>query len=248
MTWSSAKHSVKFGGDARKFNWDMLGFFQNRGYFQFTTPITSRTSLADGTGNAFASFLLGTPALSQRQAGTPSMVMRQMTYAAFVQDDWRVTPALTINAGLRYEIQTPLHDISKILTNLDFSKGAPVAFVGGQNGYPKGLVYIDKNNVAPRVGVAWSPGEAKNVLRAGAGIFYSYPDMNLWCNQVHNVPLVFPEIRVNNAATPAVGFGFAPPVLGQTLTELYRHRHAPADSAHRSGQRELRAPVDRRHR
>ncbi len=220
VTWSSGKHSVKFGGDARKFNWDMLGFFQNRGYFQFTTPITSRTSLADGTGNAFASFLLGTPALSQRQAGTPSMVMRQMTYSAFVQDDWRVSPALTINAGLRYEIQTPLHDISKILTNLDFSKGAPVAFVGGQNGYPKGLVYIDNNNIAPRFGVAWSPGDAKNVLRAGGGIFYSYPDMNLWCNQVHNVPLVFPEIRVNNAATPAVGFGFAPPVLGQTLTSF----------------------------
>ena len=137
VTWSSGKHSVKFGGDARKFNWDMLGFFQNRGYFQFTTPITSRTSLADGTGNALASFLLGTPALAQRQAGTPSMVMRQMTYAAFIQDDWRVSPALTINAGLRYELQTPLHDISKILTNLDFSKGAPVAFVGGQNGYPR---------------------------------------------------------------------------------------------------------------
>ena len=49
-------------------------------------------------------------------------------------------------------------------------------------------------------------------------MFYSYPDMNLWCNQVHNVPLVFPEIQVNNAATPTVGFGFAPPVLGRTLT------------------------------
>ena len=59
MTWSTGHHSIKFGGDARKFNWDMLGFFQNRGYFQFTTPITSRTSLLDGTGNAFASFLLG---------------------------------------------------------------------------------------------------------------------------------------------------------------------------------------------
>ena len=81
-------------------------------------------------------------------------------------------------------------------------------------------MYIDNNNVAPRFGVAWSPGETKNVLRAGGGIFYSYPDMNLWCNQVHNVPLVFPEIRVNNAATPAVGFGFAPPVLGQTLTSF----------------------------
>src|SRR6185436_14068823 len=126
------------------------GFFQNRGYFQFTTPIKSRTSLADGTGNALASFLLGTPALAQRQAGTPSMQMRQMTYAMFIQDDWRVTPSLTLNLGVRYDLQTPLDDISKILTNLDFANGAPVAFVGGQNGYPSGLVFTDKNNIGPR--------------------------------------------------------------------------------------------------
>src|SRR4029079_15998812 len=217
VTRSVGKHSFKFGGDARKFNWDMLGFFQNRGYFQFTSPLTSRTSLVDGTGNALASFLLGTPTLAQRQAGTPSMKMRQRTHNLFFQDDWRVTPSLTINAGLRYEWQTPLHDISKILTNLDFSSGAPVAFVGGQNGYPQGLVYVDRNNIAPRAGFAWAPRGAGHVIRAGAGVFYSYPDMNLWCNQVHNVPLVFPEIQLNNAANPTVtSFGFGPPVLGRT--------------------------------
>jgi hypothetical protein len=231
VTWSAGAHSIRFGGDARRFVWDMLGFFQNRGYFQFTSPITSRTSLADGTGDPLASFLLGMPALAQRQAGTPSMNMRQMTYDGFIQDDWRITPSFTLNAGLRYELQTPLHDIHKILTNLDFSQGAPVAFVGGQNGYPAGLVYTDKNNVAPRVGFAWAPNGAKNVLRAGGGIFYAYPDMNLWCNQVHNVPLVFPEIQTNNAATPTINtFGFAPPVLGRTLvgfTAIDTHLQIP---------------------
>ncbi len=244
VTWSLGTHSIKFGGDARKFNWDMLGFFQNRGYFQFTSPLTSRTSLADGTGNALASFLLGLPALAQRQAGTPSMKMRQWTYDWFIQDDWRVSPSLTINAGLRYELQTPLHDISKILTNLDFSSGRPVAFVGGQLGYPKGLVFTDKNNFAPRFGVAWAPHEAKNVLRAGAGIFYSYPDMNLWCNQVHNVPLVFPEILANNVANPTVtSFGFGPPVLGRTLvgfTAIDMHLQIPRiDQASVSYERRL---------
>jgi carboxypeptidase family protein len=231
VTWSLGAHSVRFGGDARRFVWDMLGFFQNRGYFQFTSPITSRTSLADGTGDPLASFLLGTPALAQRQAGTPSMNMRQTTYDAFIQDDWRITSSFTLNAGVRYELQTPLHDIHKILTNLDFSGGAPVAFVGGQNGYPRGLVHTDKNNIAPRVGFAWAPNNAKNVIRAGAGIFYAYPDMNLWCNQVHNVPLVFPEIQTNNAATPAINtFGFAPPVLGRTLvgfTAIDTHLQIP---------------------
>jgi hypothetical protein len=246
VTWSTGAHSVRFGGDARRFVWDMLGFFQNRGYFQFTSPITSRTSLADGTGDPLASFLLGTPALAQRQAGTPSMNMRQMTYAAFVQDDWRIAKSLTLNAGLRYELQTPLHDIHKILTNLDFSKGAPVAFVGGQNGYPAGLVYTDRNNLAPRVGLAWAPHDARTVLRAGGGIFYSYPDMNLWCNQVHNVPLVFPEIQTNNAATPAINtFGFSPPVLGRTLvgfTAIDTHLQIPRiEEASVSVERQLAA-------
>lgn len=244
LTWSAGRHSIRFGGDARRFVWDMLGFFQNRGYFQFTSPITSRTSLADGTGDPLASFLLGTPALAQRQAGTPSMNMRQMTYDAFVQDDWRVTPSLTINAGLRYDRQTPLQDIHKILTNLDFSRGAPVAFVGGQNGYPKGLVHTDRNNIAPRAGLAWAPGGGRSVYRAGGGIFYSYPDMNLWCNQVHNVPLVFPEIQTNNAANPAINaFGFAPPVLGRTLvgfTAIDTHLQIPRiTQASASFEREL---------
>jgi hypothetical protein len=231
VTWSLGAHSLRFGGDARRFVWDMLGFFQNRGYFQFTSPITSRTSLADGTGDPLASFLLGTPALAQRQAGTPSMNMRQTTYDLFVQDDWRITPAFTLNAGLRYELQTPLQDINKILTNLDFSNGPPVAFVGGQNGYPKGLVYTDKNNLAPRAGFAWSLNDGMSVVRGGTGVFYAYPDMNLWCNQVHNVPLVFPEIQTNNAANPAITtFGFAPPVLGRTLvgfTAIDTHLQIP---------------------
>src|SRR4029453_1471912 len=82
----------------------------------------------------------------------------------------------------------------------------------------KGLGFTDQNNIAPRFGVAWSPHEGRNVLRAGGGVFYSYPDMNLWCNQVHNVLLVFPEILANNAANPTVrSFGFGPPVLGRTL-------------------------------
>src|SRR5207245_2829628 len=100
---------------------------------------------------------------------------------------------------------------------LDWVGGKPVAYVGGQSGYPEGLAFADKNNLAPRLGVAFAPGSGKNVLRAGYGIFYSYSDMNLWCNQVHNVPLVFPQIIQSNNFVPSInGFGFAPPVLGQT--------------------------------
>ena len=231
LTWLRGNHSLKFGGDVRYFKWDMLGFFQNRGFFSFTPGFTTRTATNDGTGNALASFLLGLPVIAQRQAGLPSMNMRQTAFDAFVQDDWRVSVHLTLNLGLRYEFKTSLHDVNKVLTNLDFIDGTPVAYVGGQAGYPEGLAFADKNNLAPRVGVAFAPGSGKNVLRAGYGIFYSYSDMNLWCNQVHNVPLVFPQIIQSNNFIPSInGFGFPPPVLGQTrvaFTTLDPHAKTP---------------------
>jgi hypothetical protein len=217
LTWLKGNHSLKFGGDARYFKWDMLGFFQNRGFFSFTSGFTTRTATNDGTGNGLASFLLGLPVIAQRQAGLPSMNMRQTAFDAFVQDDWRVSEHLALNLGLRYEFKTSLHDVKKVLTNLDWINGTPTAYVGGQAGYPEGLAFADKNNLAPRLGLAFTPGSDRNVLRAGWGLFYSYSDMNLWCNQVHNVPLVFPQIIQSNNFVPSInGFGFGPPVLGQT--------------------------------
>jgi hypothetical protein len=232
MALVAGSHSLSFGGNVRRFRWDMLGFFQNRGYFQFTPALTSAYGLNDGTGQALASFLLGLPALAQRQAGLPSMNMRQTGADGFIQDEWRVHRDLTLNLGLRYEFQTPLRDVRKILTNLVWNEsGQPTVFVGGQQGYPKGLVYPDKNNFAPRFGISYNPGGGRSVVRAGYGIFYEYPEMNLWCNQVHNVPLVFPEIVQSSSITPAMqGFGFDPPVLGRTLvafTAMDPHARTP---------------------
>jgi hypothetical protein len=90
---------------------------------------------------------------------------------------------------------------------------------------------MDRNNFAPRIGIAYSPGEGRYVFRAGYGMFYSYPDMNLWCNQVHNVPIVFPEGLQSDNFTPSIsGFGFQPPVLGRTrvsFTALDPHARTP---------------------
>ena len=92
----------------------------------------------------------------------------------------------------------------------------------------------DPNNLAPRVGVAFAPGSGRNVLRAGWGIFYSYPDMNLWCNQVHNVPLVFPQtVQSNNFVPSITGFNFGPPVLGKTTVSFAGFGpHAPSQYLH----------------
>ncbi|MFN2578754.1 MAG: carboxypeptidase regulatory-like domain-containing protein [Pyrinomonadaceae bacterium] len=73
LGWQIGKHSLKIGGSYRNFIWPMWGFFQNRGYYQFTNGFTTQTATNDGTGSALASYLLGLPAVKQRQAGVPQM-------------------------------------------------------------------------------------------------------------------------------------------------------------------------------
>gem|GEM_PF-3527581 len=68
VSWQLGNHSLKFGGSFRYFIWPMWGFFQNRGYYQFTNGFTTQTATNDGTGSALASFLLGLPAVRRRNS------------------------------------------------------------------------------------------------------------------------------------------------------------------------------------
>ncbi len=221
LNWQRGNHALKLGGDARRFRWPMLGFFQNRGYFQFSRGFTSRTATNDGTGDPLASFLLGLPVIAQRQAGLPSMDMRQTYFDGFIQDDWRVRSNLTLNLGIRYELNTPLYDRRKVLSNLDFVDGQLIAYIGGQAGYPRGLAFMNRKDFAPRFGLSYAPFGERTVLRAAYGIFYAPIDMNTWCNQVHDVPLVFPETIQSDNFIPSIRqLGFGPAVLGKTTVSF----------------------------
>ena len=159
--------------------------------------------------------------VATRQAGYPSMHMRNTVIGTYVQDDWRVLKNLTFNLGVRYELVTPLHEVTKPLVNIDFVNGQPVVYIAGQSGYSDGIQDIDKNNFAPRVGFAYSPWNQRFVVRGGFGIFFGQGDMNTWCNQVHNVPVVFPETQQSDNFTPAITqIGFNPAVLGKTVTSF----------------------------
>ena len=138
LSWQKGRHSFKFGGAYRKVIWPMWALVQSRGYYQFTPGFTTQTSTNDGTGSALASFLLGDPASRQLQAGVPSMNLRNWSADAFVQDTWRVTPSTTIDAGVRYEFETPLVDIQRHWSNIIQESGGLMAFIGGQNGMPTG--------------------------------------------------------------------------------------------------------------
>jgi hypothetical protein len=225
ITWQVGRHSLKFGGSYRYFIWPMWGFFQNRGYYQFTNGFTTQTATNDGTGSALASFMLGLPAVKQRQAGIPQMQLRQWYADAFIQDSFQLSRNTTLQLGLRYEYMSPLVDIRYPNTNLVFNNGVPFVFVGGQQGFPKGLSNANKLNLAPRVGISHNWHQHGIVLHGAFGIFFTPVDMNTWCNQRHNVPYVFPETQQSDNFIPAAGvvashLNFGPAVLGVTTVSF----------------------------
>jgi hypothetical protein len=231
LNWQLGRHSAKFGGAYQRFIWPMWGFFQNRGYYQFTNGFTTQYALNDGvSGSSLASFLLGLPAARQGQAGVPQMDLRQWYADAFAQDAWRLTPTTTITYGVRYEYMSPLVDIRYTNSNLDLSSSAPHIFIGGQNGYPKGLMYANRTNFAPRLGLAQSIPRLGLVAHVAYGIFYTPVDMNTWCNQRHNVPYVFPLTSQSDPFTPSIAnLNFPKPVLGTSVVSFTGLQlHAPA--------------------
>ncbi len=240
FAWQHGHHSFRFGGDGRRYIWPMWGFFQNRGYYQFTNGYTTQSGFNNGSGSGFASLLLSLPAVKQRQAGVPQMDLRNWGWDSFAEDSWQITPTTTLNLGLRYEYTSPLYDLAETNTNLVFNNGVPSVFIGGELGYPTGLMYSNKHDFAPRVGIAKNLPRLGLVMRGAYGIFFTPVDENTWCNQRHNVPYVFPETQQADNFTPPASLyantiNFGTPVLGQgtltptTVSFTAFDPHAPAE-------------------
>ena len=230
LDWQIGRHSAKFGGTYQWFIWPMWAFFQNRGFYQYTNGFTTEYALNDGqSGSALASFMLGLPAARQGQAGVPQMDLRQWYADGFAQDAWRLSATTTLTYGVRYEFMSPLVDIRYTNSNLDLSGGTPKVFIGGQNGYPKGLMYANRIDFAPRLGLAQSIPGLGLVAHVAYGIFYTPVDMNTWCNQRHNVPYVFPETSQSDPFIPSIpNLNFPAPVLGSTVVAFTALQlHAP---------------------
>ncbi len=174
VTWVFGRHSTKFGLDVRQEH--MVINFVNRpnGDYTFTGSTTARS------GNALADFLLGLPAQFRRATQNTAQDGTGWLYSAYVQDEFRPIPRVTINAGLRYELPIPFEDANGALNS--FRPGqqstrfpsAPLGLVyPGDAGVPAGTYDTDKNNLAPRIGIVWDPtGSGRSSLRGAWGIFY----------------------------------------------------------------------------
>jgi hypothetical protein len=198
------KHALKFGGEFRIDKVDQGTYRGGRGrpVFRAGDAFPNATALED--------FLAGDVHNASILAGDPIRHMTQNLFAGFFQDDWRVSKNVTLNLGLRYELQGVPSDANNQLGNFQPSVGLE------QVGKNIGSLYNkDATNFAPRVGVAWDvTGKGTTVVRAGASIVYDLLSMSTFLSQQNtnntvtlgaNVVPTGAAIQVNGVTTPGIG-------------------------------------------
>ncbi len=185
LTLVRAKHTFVMGGEFRRQQFNILTDSNGRGSYSFSGLLTSSFDLqgqpVPNTGYDFADYLLGSPQSSSVRFGTNSNYFRGSVYNAYITDDWKVRPNLTLNLGLRYEYFTPFHEKYGHIANLDIAPGfTAVAVVtpgsvGPYTGkFPDGLINPEKNNFSPRTALAWRPwAKRQTLIRTGYSIFYN---------------------------------------------------------------------------
>jgi Carboxypeptidase regulatory-like domain len=162
------KHSFKFGGEIAFMEADTNVYNVGRGQFNFGTS----AGLCFAGATALEDFFCGRPATGQVLAGKPALKNTWRMYSGYLQDDWRATPKLIINLGLRYEYVTPEKEASNLWGNFD-----PTSTTGmvqqGQAGHNT-VWKADPSDVSPRIGFAYDlTGRGTTVVRGGASIIYS---------------------------------------------------------------------------
>jgi len=186
MIWTHGKHTLRWGGDFRRIELNAETDSDPRGSFAFSGINTQQTasdgSKVQGTGFDFADFLLGMPQQTAVQYGQNDH-FRGNSWDYYVQDELRLRGNLTFNLGVRYEYVSPFIEINSRIANLavapqflfdpNYSAANPISVVTpGQPNLPDSLMHPDRNNFAPRVGLAWKPF-GNTVVRAGYGINYN---------------------------------------------------------------------------
>ncbi len=193
LTKVVGNHTLKFGVDVRRQRFDQTLYFNVSGEQLFFGGGQNDTvaSNPDGSSNLYPNYLLGLPD-QFGEGSAQSEHVRNTGFYLFAQDSWKVKPNLTLNYGLRWELNTPLADISQHVqtfrpgqsstvypcentANTDCSSQTPIGLVvPGDSGIQPGLTQTYYKAFAPRIGIAWSPGNSgKTSFRAGFGMFYN---------------------------------------------------------------------------
>ena len=201
LSWIRGNHSLKFGGDVKRWN---RNFYQAQapfGRLGFTGLYSSQLTTSSG-GSAIADMLLGIPTYSLQDGLTQLDLTNYWEMGLFAQDDWKVNRHLTLNLGLRYEIFSP---VGGRVGNFDLQK-AIVIDSFGPNAVSNAGVQYDLHDFGPRFGFAWSPfNSPKTVIRGAGGIFYA-PEGNIFNDLGENPPVLefyYHQPNPSNIPTPA---------------------------------------------
>lgn len=171
IAMTRGRHSLKLGADLRRERINVLFGIATNGFFVFA-PFPASDS--------FASFLLGQSVQFFQGGGQFDRGLRKWVGAGYAQDEFRFSRNLTLNFGLRYEVNTPYTEVQNRLNAWEPGhqstryQNAPAGLLfPGDSGVPAGIAPVDYHEFMPRIGVAWNPwGGNKTVVRAGYGIFY----------------------------------------------------------------------------
>lgn len=168
---SRGGHSIKVGGQLDRQQINAIVGIATNGFFVFAPFPAS---------DAYASFLLGQPVVFYQAGGDFGRGLRKWIGAGYAQDDWRVTPRLTLNYGLRYEVNTPYTEVRNRInafvpgSHSTVNSSAPTGLLfPGDRGIPSGIAPVDWGELMPRIGLAYNADESGHtVVRAAYGVFY----------------------------------------------------------------------------
>jgi TonB dependent receptor len=211
LSWTKGSHTTKWGVDVRRFwNFRRPSDISRRGRFFFRPAVTGAAGVS-GSGAGVASLLLGLPSSFDRiwSQGRNDEFENHLFF--YGQDQWKITPKLTLNYGLRYEIYTPPAARTAEGSNFDFATGL-VRIAGlGEISRTTGI-QTDKNNLAPRIGLAYllTP---KTVIRAGVGRSY-FPNWFAITISGQNFPFVsIQTISPQTTFSPIFNIAQGPPLF-----------------------------------
>jgi Carboxypeptidase regulatory-like domain len=178
ISWTKGRHNLRFGGEWRAFQFSVLAGGNTSPNYQLYNYQTAWAPGDKSTGDPFASFLIGQPWSESLTVNSHFPRWNQRYYALYVQDDVKVRKNLTLNLGLRWDVDTPRHEATGAQSVLSLTAANP-----GTPGQLGALVYGSKatgtstylKDIGPRIGFAWSPEFSRNTVVRGAYSIYYAP-------------------------------------------------------------------------
>jgi hypothetical protein len=232
LSWIRGKHVMKFGFSVKPIQYNQLGNQFALGGFDFDGTVTENPASRPGTGEPMADFLLGTMIQSYTAVQAADAQLRSTYWSGYFADTWKVTSRLTLDLGIRYEYLPPFRDINDQSVNIwGLGTANPILVRASNQGEGRdpyenqlvrftraelvrdgrlgpGLVRPDRNNWAPRLGLAYSV-DNNTVVRAGFGVFYNIIDLG---NSIYDMARTLAGLRrdFSDRDRPDLSFGGQP--------------------------------------